>query len=428
MVTEIENPLIEEVPNCNHRTKIFYAGTHGGETYSNVDVQEIAHGYNQCLYSAPWVLGHEVCSGMPAAGWVRSLEYEENDGRGELFAISDWTALGLATLAAKTHENKSIGLYPPESPYNPNPGNWSLKHIAALGAEPPVLKELGPISSYNYSEWETPDYYNVLDLELSSSNTYTELSSKEKNMDVDQILREMSDNLQNLTIQVSEIATKVATLEAEEARETADEEAAAAVAKASDPEELGEGATPMKMDKQPDLSQMDKEQMDMVKDEEYSELDKLRKKVAVIEKQLQASQTANVAVGIGRQIEPLYSEGLLTDKIIAQSDLVTLLTKLTVEEKSSNYSEGKDPQTVINLLLKALADSRPQPELGVITDEPSDVNYSEDLNDTVLKAAQQFGLSYVQALDAVTVAKEYSELTKTSYPEALQAEVNKVKK
>lgn len=138
-----------------NRTKVFYAGTQPDYSYSNEDIKQIAESYSEANYSAPWVCGHETKSGDPAMGWVRELEYAEEEGVGVLYALSDFNEAGQKLVDSGAYENKSISFYTPESVFNPLPGVWSLRHIAMLGAEPPVLKDLGPIAVIDYSEGDT---------------------------------------------------------------------------------------------------------------------------------------------------------------------------------------------------------------------------------------------------------------------------------
>lgn len=50
---------------------------------------------------------------------------------------------------------KSASFYEPNSPNNPTPGKWHLRHIAALGEEPPAVKGLKPLQEeFDFSEAE----------------------------------------------------------------------------------------------------------------------------------------------------------------------------------------------------------------------------------------------------------------------------------
>lgn len=144
-----------------NRTLVFTAGQKPDYTYSNEEVKQIAESYSEAQYSAPWVLGHCPKTGDPAAGWIRNVEYEEKNGVGQLYAVSDFNGLGEKCIETGEYENKSVSLYVPDSPFNPTPGKWALRHIAMLGAEPPALKNLGPIAVIDYSEEENEaDYVN----------------------------------------------------------------------------------------------------------------------------------------------------------------------------------------------------------------------------------------------------------------------------
>jgi hypothetical protein len=68
----------------------------------------------------------------------------------------DWTREGAIL-------NVSSSLYPPGHPGNPSPGKYSLRHIAGLGATPPAIKDLAPLS---LSEWEGEGVLNFGEFDL----------------------------------------------------------------------------------------------------------------------------------------------------------------------------------------------------------------------------------------------------------------------
>ena len=138
-----------------NKTKVLTVGTMpDGREYSTEDLQDIATAYNELNYSAPWTLGHSPKAGDPAVGWVRSLEVEGD----ALVAVSEFNETGAELLEKKLYENKSVSLYTPESPYNPTPGVYSLRHIALLGAEPPASKVLGSVLDYAEGDIEGGSY------------------------------------------------------------------------------------------------------------------------------------------------------------------------------------------------------------------------------------------------------------------------------
>lgn len=76
-------------------TMVFKAGTWKGDTYSNEDLKGTVGSYNRTVVEAPWVVGHAISAGDPAAGWIRSLVYQEDaQGVGEIWAKSDFNSLG----------------------------------------------------------------------------------------------------------------------------------------------------------------------------------------------------------------------------------------------------------------------------------------------------------------------------------------------
>ena len=58
----------------------------------------------------------------------------------------------------------SASFYAPESKINPEPGQWSLRHVAMLGAQPPAVKGL---KGFAYSE-ESDEGEGVLDFAVAT--------------------------------------------------------------------------------------------------------------------------------------------------------------------------------------------------------------------------------------------------------------------
>lgn len=127
--------------------EIFRAGTHtaaNGQTitFSQSDLEEIASGYNPEYHEAPIVLGHPA-DNAPAYGWVKGLRVAGD----RLFAtLGDLSTSFVEAVRDKLYKKVSASFYPPESPANPNPGRYSLRHLGFLGAQPPAVKGLSPIS------------------------------------------------------------------------------------------------------------------------------------------------------------------------------------------------------------------------------------------------------------------------------------------
>jgi hypothetical protein len=118
----------------------------------------------------PMTLGHKPAGHMPSLGWVKDTLYE----KGNLYSVVKATKAGQALIDGGYYENISASLYPPNYVANPVPGKWSLRHIAALGAEPPALKDLDPILEVvmDYSEIEDEELVAHFDEEVDLSKLF----------------------------------------------------------------------------------------------------------------------------------------------------------------------------------------------------------------------------------------------------------------
>lgn len=124
---------------------IFKAGTRpamSGEviSFSEADLAASAQAYNPAIHEAPLVVGHPRHD-APAYGWVQALAFGD-DG---LTAIPHQVDPAFAELHETGRFKKvSASFYRPESPNNPVPGVWYLRHVGFLGAQPPAVKGLRP--------------------------------------------------------------------------------------------------------------------------------------------------------------------------------------------------------------------------------------------------------------------------------------------
>lgn len=125
---------------------IFRAGTHrsiDGQTvvFSETELAAIATAYDARAHEAPVVVGHPQTDD-PAMGWVAGLKAVG----GEL--VADFRQLDPAfaeDVRAGRYKHVSAAFYAPQSPYNPKPGNYYLRHVGVLGAMPPAVKGLGAL-------------------------------------------------------------------------------------------------------------------------------------------------------------------------------------------------------------------------------------------------------------------------------------------
>ena len=123
--------------------QIFRPGRHtamsGAElAFSEADLAATAAAYDPALSEAPIVVGHPVTDG-PAYGWIKALSF----AAGGLEAEPDQVDPAFAEMVAAGRFKKvSASFYPPESPNNPAPGVYYLRHVGFLGAQPPAVKGL----------------------------------------------------------------------------------------------------------------------------------------------------------------------------------------------------------------------------------------------------------------------------------------------
>lgn len=128
---------------------IFKPGTHtsaeGVElSYSEQKLQGIAKCYDKSVHMAPIVVGHPANNG-PAFGWISDVQYNEESGN--LYAVPEQVNDDFAELVKSgAYKKVSASFYTPASPNNPFPGEMCLRHVGFLGAQPPAIKGLEPVS------------------------------------------------------------------------------------------------------------------------------------------------------------------------------------------------------------------------------------------------------------------------------------------
>lgn len=125
---------------------IFKPGTHTAMSgasiaFSESDIAAMVRAYDPALHEAPLVIGHPKHD-APAAGWVKSLQATSAG----LIAEPQQVDATFAEQVAKGSFKKiSASFYQPDSPSNPVPGVYYLRHVGFLGAQPPAVKGLRAI-------------------------------------------------------------------------------------------------------------------------------------------------------------------------------------------------------------------------------------------------------------------------------------------
>ena len=122
---------------------IFKAGTQTSaqgvtREFTANDLKQIADSYRPTVHEAPIRIGHEDNDKVPAWGWVKDVKVKGDD----LFAEIDFSPMAEEYIKNGLYKKVSAPFYSPDSKINPEPGKWSLRHVALLGAQPPAVKGL----------------------------------------------------------------------------------------------------------------------------------------------------------------------------------------------------------------------------------------------------------------------------------------------
>ena len=105
--------------------------------FSESDLVACAAAYDPAKHEAPIVVGHPRTDG-PAYGWVKSLAFADG-----LEAEPHQVDPAFAEMvSAGRFKHVSASFYAPDSPANPVPGAYYLRHVGFLGAQPPSVKGL----------------------------------------------------------------------------------------------------------------------------------------------------------------------------------------------------------------------------------------------------------------------------------------------
>lgn len=105
--------------------------------FSESDLAATVKAYDPAKHEAPLVVGHPTHD-APAYGWVKSLAFADG-----LNAEPIQVDPAFAEMVADGKFKKiSASFYAPDSPSNPVPGVYYLRHVGFLGAQAPAVKGL----------------------------------------------------------------------------------------------------------------------------------------------------------------------------------------------------------------------------------------------------------------------------------------------
>jgi hypothetical protein len=139
--------------------EIFRAGTHTAMDGSKVtitaaDLAAIAERYDPSKGEAPLVVGHPQTN-APAYGWAKHLRAEGDLLFAQPHQVDDAFADMVRTGRFK---KRSASFFRPESPGNPTPGEFYLRHIGFLGAAPPAVAGLRDASFAAGEQFATVEF------------------------------------------------------------------------------------------------------------------------------------------------------------------------------------------------------------------------------------------------------------------------------
>lgn len=141
--------------------QIFKPGKHTAMSgvsleFSESDLAASAKAYDPSICEAPLVIGHPKLD-APAYGWVRSLSFADGLNAEPHQVDAAFSEM----VSAGRFKKVSASFYAPDSPSNPVPGVYYLRHVGFLGAQPPSVKGLKPVEFSDaeqgvveFSEWD----------------------------------------------------------------------------------------------------------------------------------------------------------------------------------------------------------------------------------------------------------------------------------
>lgn len=129
-----------------------HTATDGREIdFSEADCRQIVETYDPALHEAPFVIGHPSLT-APAYGWAGALSFADGLLYTEPKQVEPMFA---EAFNAGRYKKRSVSVFMPDTPGNPTPGKYYLRHVGFLGAVPPAVKGL-PDAQFSESTGGTP--------------------------------------------------------------------------------------------------------------------------------------------------------------------------------------------------------------------------------------------------------------------------------
>lgn len=181
------------------RLEIFKAGRQtaaSGEQleFTEDHIRASVEAYDPKVHEAPIVVGHPR-DNAPAYGWIQSLAFGED---GKLHADADQVMLEFEEMVkAGRFKKRSASFYKPDSPANPVPGVYYLRHVGFLGAQAPAVKGL---ADPEFQEGKVPDAVEFSDspedvVEFADSQVVATLFRRMREFILEQFGQEKADSV-----------------------------------------------------------------------------------------------------------------------------------------------------------------------------------------------------------------------------------------
>lgn len=126
-------------------------------TFDHATLEGIVSFANTGAFKVPGVIGHPRDSD-PAVCWGQNYAYSRSTGI-MTADVAETDPAFAEMLVKRMYDKISVSFFSPTSPANPNPGNYSLRHIGFLGAAAPAVAGLAPVSfaagdlTHEFSDW-----------------------------------------------------------------------------------------------------------------------------------------------------------------------------------------------------------------------------------------------------------------------------------
>ena len=317
--------------NATKPIQIFKPGTHAAMrgdvlSFSESDIAATAAAYDPAKHEAPLVIGHPKHD-APAYGWVKGLSVMG----GALDAEPAQVDPEFAELVSSGRFKKiSASFYRPDSPSNPVPGVFYLRHVGFLGAQPPAVKGLKAVE-FGDADEGVVEFADWADIQNAS------LWRRMRDWLIEQFGIDTADKI------VPDYA--IGTLEEEARRESSE-----AQLSFSEPE-VPAGASP---------AQPSQEEKTEVSPEEKAALEaenaSLKQQLATAEAAQKAAATAKLHAD-----HVSYAEGLLTQGKLApkHKDAVVAFLDFAETDTPLEFGEG-DAKTTLPAAFKGFLADLPQ--------------------------------------------------------------------